>query len=369
MGSLNILLLIAIMVPVFISLMFIPYLTRRTESFGVTIPEEVYISPELKGMRKQYVLVTGILSLLVIVVFFLLSSSFRNDEEMMSIQFGILIGAYIIFSFIVYIVFHRNMKKIKQEKNWSEQKSQLVVINTSFRDQKLNHSNLWFIVPFVVAIVTMVITFLNYNQIPKRIPMQYDFDGNVTNWTDKSYQTVLMMPIMQVYLTLLFLFINTMIAKAKQQVSAENPKESMRKNVIFRRRWSAYIIVTGIAVTLLFSFIQLSYIYPINQQLLTTFPLILSIGLTIGAIILSFTTGQGGSRLKTSAGENGTIIDRDDDRYWKLGQFYFNKNDPALFLEKRFGIGWTINLARPLAWIMFLVIIGLAVGIPLLLGA
>ncbi|WP_188455955.1 DUF1648 domain-containing protein [Virgibacillus oceani] len=368
MDSLNILLLIAIMIPVFISLMFVPYLTRKTESFGVTIPEEVYHYPEIKSMRKQYVFVTGILSTLVMIVFFLLGSMFENNEEMMSIWFGILIGAYIVCSFIVYLVFHHNMKKMKHNEDWSEKKSQLVVIDTGFRKQKLNHSNLWFIIPFFAAIATMVITFQNYHLIPDKIPMQYNLDGEVTNWTDKTYKSVLMMPIMQVYLILLFLFINTMIAKAKQQVSAENPKESMRKNVIFRKRWSAYIIITGIAITLLFSFIQLSFIYPINQQLLTILPLVISIGIIAGAIVLSFTTGQGGSRLKTSEDINGNVIDRDDDRYWKLGQFYFNKNDPALFLEKRFGVGWTINFARPSAWIMFLVIIGLAVGIPVLLG-
>lgn len=26
---------------------------------------------------------------------------------------------------------------------------------------------------------------------------------------------------------------------------------------------------------------------------------------------------------------------RDDDRYWKLGIFYFNKSDPSLFVEKK----------------------------------
>ncbi|GAE94693.1 hypothetical protein JCM21714_3874 [Gracilibacillus boraciitolerans JCM 21714] len=58
----------------------------------------------------------------------------------------------------------------------------------------------------------------------------------VTNGgVDKSYRSVLMMPIMRVYLTLMFIFIKTIISKAKQQVSAENSKESMYKNVIFRK--------------------------------------------------------------------------------------------------------------------------------------
>ncbi|MDO4443020.1 MAG: DUF5808 domain-containing protein [Slackia sp.] len=40
----------------------------------------------------------------------------------------------------------------------------------------------------------------------------------------------------------------------------------------------------------------------------------------------------------------------DDDAHWKLGIFYFNPDDPSIWLPERFGIGWTVNFARPAAW-------------------
>ena len=44
----------------------------------------------------------------------------------------------------------------------------------------------------------------------------------------------------------------------------------------------------------------------------------------------------------------------DDDEHWKLGVFYYNPDDASLFLPERFGIGWTMNWARPAVWaIMF----------------
>lgn len=44
---------------------------------------------------------------------------------------------------------------------------------------------------------------------------------------------------------------------------------------------------------------------------------------------------------------------RDDDRYWYAGFFYNNPDDPALFVPKRFGLGWTLNFGHPQArWIM-----------------
>lgn len=368
MNIMMVILLLVILIPGFISLMFTPYCTRKTESFGVSIPEEVFYSPELKKMRKQYVTRTGILSIITIIAFLLFSTLISNDENTFSILFAIIIFVFMLASFFIYLKFHRNMKTLKEKHNWSKKFTQQVFINTSFRDQKLTYSNLWFVFSFIIAFLTIIITFQFYNQIPERIPMQYNFSGEVTNWADKSYSTVLIMPIMQLYLTLVFLFINAIIAKSKQQVSAENPDKSMKQNIVFRKRWSAYIIISGTASTLMFSFIQLSFIFPINQQLLTIIPLVFSIALVIGAIVLSITTGQGGSRVRAGKSKDGNAIDRDDDRYWKLGVIYFNKNDPALFLEKRFGVGWTANFARPLSWIILLVIILLAAGIPFLLG-
>ncbi|QDZ14442.1 DUF1648 domain-containing protein [Humibacter ginsenosidimutans] len=37
----------------------------------------------------------------------------------------------------------------------------------------------------------------------------------------------------------------------------------------------------------------------------------------------------------------------DDDRYWKGGLIYVNRDDPAVFVQRRFGVGWTVNFGRP----------------------
>ena len=69
------------------------------------------------------------------------------------------------------------------------------------------------------------------------------------------------------------------------------------------------------------------------------------------------TTGQGGSRLRIKSerkndGSEEKVEIRDDDKHWKLGMFYYNPDDPAFIVEKRFGIGWTNNWARPISWVI-----------------
>ncbi len=44
--------------------------------------------------------------------------------------------------------------------------------------------------------------------------------------------------------------------------------------------------------------------------------------------------------------------DTTPDECWKLGQFYFNPADPAFLVECRFGVGYTLNFAKPLSWVV-----------------
>ncbi len=47
-------------------------------------------------------------------------------------------------------------------------------------------------------------------------------------------------------------------------------------------------------------------------------------------------------------GEKDTgLTHRDDDRYWRGGLFYVNREDPALLVARRFGVGWTLNFGNP----------------------
>lgn len=51
------------------------------------------------------------------------------------------------------------------------------------------------------------------------------------------------------------------------------------------------------------------------------------------------------------------------DAAWKGGMFYVNPDDPALLVPKRFGIGWTLNFARPGAWLLLVVLLGVPLAI------
>jgi len=66
---------------------------------------------------------------------------------------------------------------------------------------------------------------------------------------------------------------------------------------------------------------------------------------------------DGAARRQPGGGPHG----RSPESSWKAGVFYVNPDDPALFVPKRFGIGYTLNFAHPLSWL----ILGLSILGPL----
>jgi hypothetical protein len=63
-------------------------------------------------------------------------------------------------------------------------------------------------------------------------------------------------------------------------------------------------------------------------------------------VAVAVRAGQAGSRLPGPAGSRSPVVNRDDDRFWKGGLIYINRDDPAIMVGNRFGIGWTPNLGN-----------------------
>jgi uncharacterized membrane protein len=135
----------------------------------------------------------------------------------------------------------------------------------------------------------------------------------------------------------------------------------------FRRTVSAILLVAEYYITIQASWIVL---VPRRGNLAAVGLLLLAFVFVLGTIVVLARLGQGGSRMP--AGDDARVAssavpvgDRIPDRYWKLGIFYFNPDDSAVLVEKRFGLGYSLNFARPTAWIILLLLL-IATLIPVL---
>ena len=100
-----------------------------------------------------------------------------------------------------------------------------------------------------------------------------------------------------------------------------------------------------------------------NLVLLKGIIFITPVLILLGAVGLSLTGRQGGGKIRNHQEDRERSKEQpvNDDEHWKLGFIYFNANDPSFTVEKRYGIGWTINFARPLSWVLLLFIIAIVV--------
>jgi len=135
--------------------------------------------------------------------------------------------------------------------------------------------------------------------------------------------------------------------------------ESVR-DLKFRRTVSILLLAIEYYITLQALWITLA---PFQSDLKPVVLLPFLLVLILVAVVALARLGQGGSRIpgaeKSLATATGPVGDRTLDAYWKLGIFYFNRNDAAVVVERRFGLGYTLNLARPASWIiLFLVFLG-----------
>lgn len=370
MQYLPLVLLLAICIPILISLSFMPYLTRKTVSFGIAVSEQNYNSDQLRAMRKQYAAISLVLyTALLLLCGSMIYNSSPANEQLYVIMYMILIVGMIVISTIMNLLFHFKMKKQNLSLPADAEAKSVLAIDTSFRKNKLILSNKWFLFHAFIILAGAVIVLMNYHTIPDTIAMKFDLQGNVIKTSDKSYATVLFPTMMQIFMTLLFFFINWSIHKSKQQIDKANPERSIFQNTVFRRRWSMFSILSCLAMILLFSLIQLSMIKPVGTNATLFISIAIPACIILSAVILSFTTGQGGSRIGQSPTSTSSSTQPfQDDKYWKLGGLYFNPGDPSIFVEKRMGIGWTVNFGHPAGSLILLGIVLICVLLSIFTG-
>ncbi|NFI07007.1 DUF1648 domain-containing protein [Clostridium botulinum] len=337
-----------------------PKTTRKDIFLGVRIPEEESEKMEIKDIYRSFVLWNIMISLPVIFLLSFIVYKFNNIGLFVLFTF-----IYIFISFLIYLKFNNDVKKLKSNKNWFKNKKQIIAVDTEFSSENANKSLIspwWFLIPILIILITIFMNIKAYPNLPNKVATHWDFNGNVNGYQNKSTFLIYQMPLMELFITSIFFLCYKIMGWSKKQISAVNPEESKTRNKLFRRILSIYMIFSAIAMTIFLSIInfQIMKVIDINDKYMMYFSLIFTLSIIITTILLGVKVGQGGSNLKLNYKNDNknNFINKDDDDHWILGNtIYYNKEDPSLFIEKRFGIGWTINAGRPLGLIIYISLI------------
>lgn len=332
-----------------------PWLMRKSECFAVTVPECAQSHPRLRALKMRY-------SALMCAVTLACTALCVASMGLVEANTGLFIALYLVATllpeaagFALMLFFRRKVQEVKFEESWVAPKQvqlRSAIVGEEDAEAPQAISLMWNLLYLPVIVVTVVLPLVFYQELPDQLPMHAGFSGQVDSYAEKSLLSVMFPAFLDIFLAVVFTICHVTMRYSKKANEPGSPRTSEYAYGMFARAQSVFLLACGllmcIAMTVCFllaDFGKINLVTACIVILLCTVPII------IGSIVLSVVYGQAGSRLFRRMKDQEELL-CDDDAYWKLGIFYFNPEDPAVFLPQRFGIGWTCNFARPATWLL-----------------
>ena len=215
--------------------------------------------------------------------------------------------------------------------------------------------------PFILLVAGAAYLWIHGQEIPARFTMHWAAAGSGPHgWASRTLASVYFLSTAGILAALTL--VRYGISHWVRSVHAGGPE--FARELKFRARASAILLGMQYFIALRSSWLVL---VPRRHGLEASPPgiiviVLLPLALVPVAMAVLARLGQGGSRVvATSETPPSTsalpVGDRTQDHYWKLGFFYFNPDDEATLIEARFGLGYTLNFARPATWIIVLLML------------
>lgn len=345
---------------------FVPFFVKKTEVFGIYVPAEYTHQPTLVKMKKRYaLLVSGIGLAAAVFYLFEFSGGAAAGNAIalwgIGLQFGVL-----LFSMGLYLFFHLQVKAEKQRQQWTAGKKVKVIVDLQFRQDLEMIAGIAFLLPAIVTCGLILYTLSTYGSLPDRIPVHWGPSGEPDRFTDKNVFTSQSLLLVLLVLQIMFYAINRSLKESGAKIRATGIKRSRERELASRKYGSWLLFIAALSSTLLLGNLQLSMIHPEMAGSLWTLSFILGFLIVVlgAAAVYTFKIAKSGSDVEELPAEQG-VMDADDDRFWKAGIVYFNREDPSVMVEKRFGVGWTVNFGNPKSWLVFLLPLLFLLGIAL----
>lgn len=335
-----------------------PAITRPTVPFGVRVPPERADAAVIRQQRRAYYGRTAVIGACCIALAILLRD--RGSWWLSRIILLLELAA----DFGCYLIARNRIAAVKQAERWYAGHRQVVATDTSWRTDPPRFPARWLIPALTVIALTVLVGALRYPHLPARVAA----GGHLV---PKSVVSVFAIVAAQLYVTVLWTGLMLIVYRSRPDIEAEDAAGSTRR---YRRFLAActrafLTLLALVDLTLLLAALRNWQVYRPSGigSALTVLPF--AVGLLVVAVV-TFRVGQGGSRLRGGRGGYGPAagVDRDDDRFWKAGLIYVNRDDPAILVGARFGVGWTFNLANRMSWLVIAGIVATPAGLAALVA-
>ena len=334
-------------------LYIMPRLTRPEIFFGVTVPHGFRDSKAGRGLTRIFRALVWMVTVVAFAI--LLVGRGRNPGVVMSASIWWLgVGA-------AYCWYCMNRMARRHAVRPSPEREAVL----SPQRERLPGSWAVKLGPFLMLLGVILYLHLSYDGLPDPYPVHWNFRGEANRFVEKTANVVFRLPVMGLVMCGVMALTSFSLSRQSKRISVRGvpgERESM-----FRTMNLKVLLGAQYYIAALFAWISIAFrapdAMPFAQQVL----LFMSVAPLPIPLYLSIRYGQGGSRLadaptttlglgdeSLSRAGDAPVGDRTPDECWRWGQLYFNPDDAAIWVEKRAGVGYTLNFAQPIAWLLLL---------------
>ena len=333
-------------------LFILPALSRRTQFFAVTVPADFRDGAEARAIVRRYRLQAAVHCAIGLIGMIFVAA--RNAPNLLELP----ILWPVAGSMVAVVLAHREALRYAMPATGVRQAS------LQPRPRPVPGGPLVWAGPFVLLAASAIFIGLHWNEIPARFPIHWGFDNQPNGWGVRSIGGVYM-PAM----------IGTLVCFLMLTIVWLNVRSSRGSAAMLNLTVRLILVLTYFLAAL---FGWLTARLPLGRGA----PSAAFLGIVMGSVAaIAGAAIFFGIRAKTEPEEGnewpsapasvlglapGPRGDNTDDRNWVGGLFYFNPEDPALFIEKRIGIGYDLNFGRPGAWVFLGVLLSIPATVVLL---
>jgi len=311
--------------------------------FGIRVSPEYMQSEGRTLLRRFRWLLAGIVAPAAIL------SAFLVLNRHMILQFALYLALFFLVS-LLYLHYARAV-----ERHEVTGRSGPVGASLGNRDPQ-SFGLLWVaIVSWLLPVGALSLWWYFYPQLPQTYPVHWDFEGHANGWATKSIASALATPVLAFYILGFLALIKRDLPLMKITLPAEDAERYLQQRLSFIRMNYRFLDIMGLLISALISLISASLVLSATQRLIemrqkpfivtfvaVIFGFVLFVAATVVRMVKAF------YKLQQTA-KPLPATEREQEHWVGGGTLYCNPDDPALFVEKRAGIGGTVNLAHPRA--------------------
>ena len=339
--------------------MYMPVMRGEDAFFGVRVDPETYRGEGRRVLRRYWFWLA--MTFLQVEAVGLAVSYFEGRPELASVAPRLLL---LPLAALLYVIFYRQVKPLEHV----EERQRFA---SSLRTRRLkDYTSLGLEVLLVLLTVApAVLLVYYYPQLPERIPVHWNWKGEPDGWARKSYYSVFSVAATLAYMQGLLLIIKHGLLGVKMTLPAEHTEEYLRLKEEALGSTVRFIDWMRLLVCVLLGGLAANIALDSVEQLR---PLARVVGfaawvagwaMLASALHIAYRFYMTDRRLKAEAGRVYVQRQKDAEHWYLGGLVYFNREDPALWVEKLVGWGYTFNLGNKWGYLYLAVII----GVPLLL--